>query len=140
MLSILFFVLAAICNACMDTLVHHFEISVFCRPIMKQSLWNFFCPAVSWKNKYIDRDPKKGLIKWFWGLIDKPVFLTDAWHLFKSLMIVFICLSIAAPFFGEFHIKWKFAMWTYPAAIFFLYGLVWNLVFNLFYNHFLIKK
>lgn len=47
----------------------------------------------------------------------------DAWHLAKSGMIVSFCLAIVfyIPVFGLID--------------FVLFGLIWNLTFNLFYNH-----
>lgn len=46
----------------------------------------------------------------------------DGWHIAKSLMIIFICLAISPT--------WKFL----------IVGLVWNGVFNVFYNHIFKKK
>jgi len=119
MISLIFFCLAAICNAVMDTLVHHFGISVF-QKLNPQFWW----PEISWKNKYVDFDPAKGHKKL---MIDS---FSDGWHVFKTLMIVFICLSIVT--YDFFNIPW----WLMVIG----YGTLWNIVFNLFYNHILIKK
>src|SRR5690349_17699778 len=90
MISLIFFVLAAISNAAMDTLAHHFWGSVF-----KNSDSNFWNPAYSWINKYIDRDYHKGHRKILGTNINFPDAFTDGWHIFKMLMIVFLCLSVA---------------------------------------------
>jgi len=130
MISIIFWILAAASNAVCDTLVHHFPNSIFAK--MSRFFW---WPEISWRNKYIMDDPSKGKIKWFWGLMDKPVFLTDGWHLFKSLMIVFICLSIAFADGIYSNPKW----YSYIVIVV-VFGTFWNLTFNLFYNHLLIRK
>ena len=122
----IFFILAAACNACMDTLVHHFGISVF-QKLNPQFWW----PEISWRNKYILHNPDLGHKKWVWD----PV--SDGWHIFKSLMIVFVCLSIAT-----FNPVWKydFPSWLKIILTVSIYGLFWNSAFNLFYNHLLIRK
>ena len=89
-LSLIFIILASISNAIMDTVLYHHDRSIF--KDYKTGFWSdtYF---VSWKNKYVDGDPKKGRVKWFW-IINKPVQLTDAFHFFKMLMIIFICLGL----------------------------------------------
>ena len=126
--SLLFIILAAICNAVMDTCSHHYYKSIFTR--YSDLYWN---ADRSWLNKYIDRSPKKGFRKIFLEF-NYPVFLTDAWHLFKSLMIVFIILSILT-----FESNCVIAWYGY-IVLFVMYGILWNITFNLFYNHLLIKK
>jgi len=124
-LSLLFFVLAAACNAVMDTLQYHFYSSKIYYTLRKPTQAYWWNPEFSWTNKYIDRNPSKPLRKWLW--FDVP--FTDGWHTFKSLMIVFVCLSIVT-------FKPLFNWWI----DFTLFGLVWNLTFNLFYNKILLKK
>ena len=79
-------------------------------------------PYVSWKNKYVDWDGGIRTEKTIWG-IKYPTALTDAWHLFKSTMIVLIGLSIVlyTPFIN-------------PLVDFVIIGIGWNVAFNLFYN------
>ena len=124
MISLLFLLLAAICNSIMDNLKDHWYISKFnSLPIQ---FWN---PEISWKLSFV-RYTKYHL---------------DAWHLFKSLMIIFIILSITLNmFYGNIliillstYIKSKFLSILIVIGI---YGISWNLIFNLFYNHLLIKK
>lgn len=128
MISLIFFCLAAICSACIDTLESHFDKSVF-----NYYRWNinWWYPTYSWYNKYKGRNPQNGLRKWLW--FDVP--FTDAWHTFKSLMIVFICLSIAFADGIYSNPKW----YSYIVIVV-MFGTVWNLTFNLFYNHILIRK
>lgn len=150
MISLIFFCMAAICSASIDTLEFHFDKSVFNYYRCNLNWWN---PTYSWYNKYKGRNPQKGLRKWLW--FDVP--FTDAWHTFKSLMIVFICLSIAT-INTNYEIGTLFETTTYQThfdlvghgalvdktidtvLVVVIYGIVWNVVFNLFYNKILIKK
>lgn len=128
MISLIFLCLAAVCNACIDTLEFHFDKSVFNYYRWNLNWWN---PTYSWYNKYKGRNPQKGLRKWLW--FDVPC--VDAWHTFKSLMIVFICLSIAFADGIYSNPKW----YSYIVIVV-MFGTIWNLTFNLFYNHLLIRK
>lgn len=130
MISLLFWCLAAACCAVMDTLQYHFYSSKIYYTLRKPTQSYWWNPEFSWKNKYIDRYPPNGLRKWLW--FDVP--FTDAWHTFKSLMIVFICLSIA---FFRMPVP---ETWYNIMLIFVVFGVFWNLTFNLFYNKILIKK
>lgn len=125
--SLIFIILAAICNAVMDTSVHHFHTSKF--NTLNPYFWD---GEISWKNKYIDGDPSKGRVKWYFG-VNKPVQITDAFHFFKMLMITFICLSVitfdkCAVLFGCEYSVLNFLV------ILGVYGTIWNTVFSLFYN------
>ena len=107
MISYIFLALASICNSIMDTLSHHFANSIFEHKNPKY--WN---PNVSWM---------------FANYLPYTKYKVDAWHLFKSAMIVFICLAIV---FGN----------KLNIIDFILLGTLWNIVFNIFYNHLLISK
>lgn len=126
MISLLFWCLAAACCAVMDTLQYHFYSSKIYYTLRKPTQSYWWNPEFSWKNKYIDRYPPNGLRKWLW--FDVP--FTDGWHTFKSLMIVFICVSVATfePLIDS------------PIINIIIYGTAWNVIFNLFYNKILIKK
>lgn len=119
MISYVLVILAAFLNSVMDTLSHHHSTSVF-----KNNLTGFWSDAstTSWKNKYIDGNPLNGRRKLFWK-INIPVQFTDAWHFFKSLMIILLVAAIVlySPVFGVL-------------IDFFALGLLWNLIFNFFYN------
>jgi hypothetical protein len=92
---------AAFCNAVMDTLQFHFSTSAFHN--RNPDFWN---PAISWNKA-------KKIFGW----------RLDAWHLFKSAMIILLCAAIVVhkpfiPFWIEIII----------------YGVVWNAIFNFFYK------
>jgi len=107
MISYIFLALASICNAIMDTLTHHFSQSIF-----RNKNGDFWNPNISWRVA---------------TYIPYTKYKVDAWHLFKSSMIIFICLAIV--FANKLNI-----------VDFVLLGTLWNIVFNIFYNHLLISK
>ncbi len=110
----------------MDVVQFHYYFSVFYTKNAKFNKW--FNAEVSWKNKYIDGLEEKGRIKIKGTSINFPVQLTDAWHFFKMLMIIFICMTIVfyKPFISP------------PVDILFL-GVIFNVTFSLCYNK-LFKK
>jgi len=122
MISLLLVALAAICNAVMDVISFHYKQSIFTK--YNPQWWN---PAISWKNEYIDWDNDVRTEKVIFILnlfsIKYPTFLTDAWHFFKSLMIVLLGFAI---------VLYNPVVNIYVDII--LVGLAWNLIFNVFYN------
>lgn len=111
-------VFAAICNAVMDKIAHHYHRSVFFN--MNERFWN---PTISWRNKYVDRDVAKGHRK-VW-IFKYPVALTDAWHLFKSLMLASLMGAVVC--YGYANVMWA-------VLDFLFFGILWVITFNLFYN------
>ena len=124
--------LAAMCNAIMDKVDHHYYRSVFSN--MKNPLW--WNQVEGWKNKYVDRDPEKGRVKWLWGLINKPVQLTDAWHFFKMWMVIFMCSAVVTASITAWYENPK---WYSCIILLITFGFVWNSTFNVFYNKLLEK-
>jgi hypothetical protein len=126
MISLILVLVASVSNAIMDTCVHHYYKSIF----MTHNNWDiyyFFNGEFSWKNKYKDRDPQMGRRKLFWN-INYPVQFTDAFHLFKTIMI--ISLIFAIVFYQPIFNWWLDII---------LLGTVWNCTFSLFYNKLLIR-
>jgi hypothetical protein len=116
-LSLLFFLLAAACNACMDKLSFHFHKSIFNN--LNPKFWD---PSISWK---------------YAKIIPFTKYKIDAWHLFKSAMVVFICIAWAFAFcFGKSNIN---NFWFVLGLIAFA-GLIWNITFNLFFNKILSRN
>lgn len=133
-MSAIFFMLAAVCNALMDSLQFHWYKFRW-NNVLNPQFWN---PAISWKNKYIDGDSKKGL-KYKGALGFMSNFL-DAWHLFKMIMI--FCFSFTVLFFPY---AFKFCVFhsniLNGALWLAILGVCWNAPFNLFFNKiFVIKK
>jgi hypothetical protein len=131
--SLIFWVLASICNSIMDKTNHHYSKSIFVK--LNPMWWD---GEISWKNKYIDGDSTLGLRKLFpksnglLGKINYPVQLSDAWHFFKTLMIIFLVLSVIT--FDSSSLT----SFTDYLIIFISYGVIWNIIFSLFYDKFLV--
>jgi hypothetical protein len=107
----------------MDKGLFHFHKSIF----PQGSIW--WNSQISWRNKYVNSDTKQGKRKILNTNINYPVQLTDSFHFFKMLLIVFMCLSIV----------------TYKPIInslldVLLYGTIWNITFSLFFNRVLTSK
>lgn len=101
----------------MDKLSFHFHKSVFNG--LDPKFWD---PSVSWKHAKI---------------IPFTKYKVDAWHLFKSGMVIFICSSLISAFHScELH-----AFKILPSVICItILGYIWNATFNLFFNHLLAKN
>ena len=142
MVSYILIILAAILNSAMDVISFHYSTSIF-------SKYNpqLFDPSISWTNKYIDHDPKKGMRKWFFGLFDIPVALTDAWHLFKSSMVILVisCAAFYQPFVGELLCRdlaiTNNLMYILVRVVdIIIMGTLWNCTFSLCFNHLLVAS
>ena len=139
-MSLTFFVLAAIFNALMDTLADapHFNNSIF-----QELDSDFWLKTDSWDNKYNDidgdgeGDVSGGLI--YKGALGWMNNFRDAWHIAKMGMIfsfAFSVLLFPSPF--EFYILNN----IYLDGVFWLciLGVCWNFPFNLFYKHIFVRK
>ena len=136
MLSLFLFILASICCASMDKVQFHYEKSIFVRFDNEQ----YFSPEKSWLNKYIGGKYENGMRKWFFGLFDYPVFLTDFWHLMKTSMLFLIVASVVlyTPTLTVFNLDF-----CKPLLLIFdfvLFGTLWNVFFSIFFNRILVKK
>lgn len=157
-IALLLFVAGAL-NAFMDTVhnVRYFK-SIFGELPNKWKRWLFEPWAFVNKYKIVGISYDKSSVvycnhtgrkKWLWGLINKPVLLTSAWHLAKSLMLVFISVAMALALVSEnekiilFVILNSFLnynFWLY-LFIYFLWLRAWfGLGFWLFYDNLLVKK
>jgi hypothetical protein len=125
-ISLLLISLAGLSEAIMDTLQFHYEKSIFSK-FNNQYFWN---PNISWKNKYLNKDPLQGRL--FPGSTSLFVFLTDGWHLFKSIRTLSLFLGLfILSIIGTF---------TKILVFFIIARVVFGLVFTLFFSHFLIDK
>lgn len=104
MLSLLFVILAAIFKAVSDTLEHHFDTSVFRK--LRVGFW----------------DPDHSTAKF----LPFTKYKVDAWHISNTILIVFFMAAI---------VFWKTALFGLGNWIWIIVlGVLFNLVFNLFYN------
>lgn len=105
-INILLLVLAGMFKAVADTLIHHFDTSIFRKKDRK-----FWDPNISWKYaKYLPATKYK----------------VDAWHLANSFQIICWCAVIANVAIADIGYHWL--------IVFFAAGIIFNLSFNLFYN------
>lgn len=122
-LSIFFFILAAVCNSLMDKILFHWYKFRW-KDKLNPQYWN---PAISWKNKYIDGNPQKALK--YKGLLGFLANFLDAWHLFKMIMIISFSLSVIC-----FPIAFKFCIfknyWLNGLLWLIVLGAAWNIPFN----------
>lgn len=108
MISLILVALAAICSAFMDAT----ENENFFESILKDRRQSFWYKRESWKTA-----PR------IFG------YKLDAWHLFKSLMVILMALAIV------FYVQ--LISWWADVVI---YGIVWNVSFVLFYHKILKVK
>ena len=118
MLSFLLISLAAFCNSIMDVTSFHYEQSYFIR--FNPKYWN---PQYSWKNKYVNGDPKQGRTKIMQSHLSITVAFTDSWHLFKSIMVICLCGAVVL-----------YKPVTFWYCDFLIAGFFWNITFNTFYK------
>lgn len=119
--SILCWALAAFCNSIMDTITHHWWNCIFHDDKYNESFWN----PDSKKLPYI---------------IPHTKYKVNAWHLFKSAMIVLFSISnICMYILGTITHK-ILNEWISAGVLLVMYGVLWNFPFNLFYNKILLKK
>lgn len=101
--TIIFLVLAGAFKAISDTLVHHFDVSVF-----RKKNKMFWDPSISWK----------------YGKILHPTkYKVDAWHLFNSAMIFCFCFAVV------FHVRFTY-WWLEFVAAGIIFNLSFNLFYN----------
>jgi hypothetical protein len=111
-LSLFLFALAAVCNAVMDTLHHHFETSIF-----KDKDPGFWNTTVSWERSFN-----------LFGDLGGPRWVTlDAWHIAKFVMLFSLAGAVITFPYN--------ALFWFPALV-----LLWGAVFELFYSYLLRKK
>lgn len=126
-LTIVCLVIAGIGKAIMDTLQFHFSTSVF-KHLDKNYWWN---PAISWKNKWKNHDPKQG--EAFPGSSTIFVFVTDAWHFFQFIFLrfFFACIILFMIYGGLviFGLMWVDWIIQYVGL-----SVIFGLTFTLFYS------
>ena len=132
MLSILFLSLAGICNAIMDTILFHWDKSIF-----KGSKLEWWAnPEVSYKNKWKNNSNSLGGEK-FPGSSTVFVWVTDLWHFAQSFMITFFVLGVL--FYDSIVVIKGYPLVSLLIDFVILKG-VFSLTFELFWSKILKKK
>lgn len=80
--------LSSIPDAIKDTVQFYFYRSVFNTSKLSSYWWNY---NISWQNKYKNLDPSQG--PKFFGSTTFLVWITDAWHFFKAMHVLMICVG-----------------------------------------------
>jgi hypothetical protein len=131
MITLFLLFLAGALNATMDVLSFRYKTSIFSK---YTKLQEFFNPQESWVNKYKNNNPELG--PKFFGSKTFLVFLTDAWHLAKMLMITSFTLAIV---FYNPVIVTEYMLVNIVANLL-LMRVVFSSTFELFFSKILIKK
>lgn len=125
--------IAAISNASMDTIDHHYSKSIFI------NMGDYF--KNNWTKKYENNIDTGELLKdengkyirkrWFGLIMIHPMFF-DAWHLFKVIMLGAL---LAVGMFAQ-----RRLIINIRTILFYLvFGIIsWILIFNVFYDHILL--
>lgn len=119
--------IASIANGIMDKLMFHFTTSIF-----KDKNPLFWNPSVSWKNKWKHGNKSEG--EKFWGSSTIFVWTTDAWHLFKSIMMNSIRFSIVLLLLQLFDIHGIKNSIIFAATFYVCIFLIQSFGFHLFYT------
>ena len=127
-LAIICTLIAAVANAIMDKLQFHYKRSVFLR--FDPQWWN---PAISWKNKYRDRNPGAG--PRFPGATTWLSWATDAWHFFQTIYLSAWQANVAILLMHLLDWPW----WGGVVAFFVLKGFFGS-VFTLFFHRVFHRK
>ena len=132
MLSILFLSLAGICNAIMDSILFHWDKSIF-----KGSKLEWWAnPEVSYKNKWKNHSNSEDGEK-FPGSSTIFVWVTDLWHFAQSFMITFFVLGVL--FYDGIVVIKGYPLVSLLIDFVILKG-VFSLTFELFWGKILKKK
>ena len=133
MVSIIFFILAGICNAVIDKINFHWDESIFKGSRFEQ----WANPAVSYRNKWKNHSNSLGGER-FPGSSTIFVWTTDLWHFAQSFMILFFILG---GLFYEGGLVTVFdPFWVNTLIDFILFKLVFSLTFELFWSTILEKR
>lgn len=129
MISIIMIALAAMFNAAMDVVSHHYPRSIFSKYDPE-----YFNPRISWMAKYVDWKGGNKTIK-MWP----PTAFSDFWHTAKTLMILSIVLAVVSASIEQYMFASGMMVLSILGHVIVL-GVAWNLIFNLFYNRLFMKK
>lgn len=144
-LSLILVALAAVLDACQDTLAHHWNQSIFSKMGSPTSFWG--SPENTWQRKYTKESLDKILVPGNTLELKKNIIVqfSDAWHTFKTIKIIILLSVILLPFYFGLPINSLFGLVPDNNFLRFtinllLLGTIWNFTFSRFYNHILIKK
>ena len=121
MTALIFVIVAAFFNAIIDSVSFRFNGSIFAN--RNPLFWN---PKKSWRNKWKNGNPDEG--EKFIGSSTVFVLWTDAWHLFKSMMLSSMTLAVVLYEPITSSIFFDFLIFKI------VYGLIFTLLFDKIFN------
>lgn len=130
-LAFIFFACSVGLNDVEDTLVHHYDTSVFA----ENGHDSFWYP--DWTRKYVDGDPDKGRKKWL-GL-EIPALFFDGWHLVKVVRQWAMLTSLFFLFIGAIGIK-PYELTIFGWIVFYLSWVISNGLFIMFVHEILYEE
>ena len=123
-ISAILIIASSIAKSVMDTLNFHYDTSIFARSKYR----DFLDPAISWKRKYKNGDPKQG--ERFWGSSRWFSFVTDGWHLFQCVHLSAFFASLAIMVTSGMSEHKLIAGLAAFVASYLIYGFVFELFFG----------
>lgn len=126
MITLILVILAGILNAAMDIIVSSKRYSKSVFKMLPKNWEPFFDSTVSWQNKWKNGDRNQG--EKFFGSSTFLVWTTDAWHLFKTTML--LCFSVAIVIYSPM---------VHPIIDAVIYWLTFGTVFELFWSKIFLK-
>jgi hypothetical protein len=141
---------AACCNAKMDTVDDHYAISIYGADKHKYKQ-EWFDPRVSWSNDHnyeswvrLAAEYLPNICFWYITEIRKKSWdpMEDFWHWEKTKMILSLCLSSVCTLIAGIALgKHAWGIIAAGAVVYYAgIGIVWNMVFNYFYEKKLIAS
>ena len=128
-ITIILIAIAAVLNAYMDKyMIQYMLLNDIEKLKLNPNLWSFN-PSAKWENGKYGTKRANNIILSKLGIKTRLLAdnCNDAWHTFKSLMIV--CLITAISIYISYNTTWL----TKIVEIFIL-GTVWNISFNITYK------
>ena len=131
MTSLILIAIAGICNALYEIIFVAYDQSIFRN--LNPLFWN---PQISWQNKWAQPFPQPAEDKWYYfGFVPLYkerfpysstifVWVTDAWHLFKAIMLTCIMAAIVL-----------YVPMISPFVDFVLLYCTFTFVFTVFYDY-----
>lgn len=115
--GILYFI-GGVANGLMDSIVHHWKSSIPCKKEWGNQFWN---PDRSWINKY-----KKNAFNKERFFLSKSllVFLTDGWHLCKSIMLTTMVIGAGLLIMVETIDIWRIILVIFYLRLMFYIGFI----------------
>ena len=122
LISIFFFIIACIANAAMDTIRHHWNMSLFNYRTKKNPLWNKWWKS-NWEDGYNEKGKKKFVTKYL-------PFISDGWHFCKAVMLCSFVIAISFSL-----VETALVISTIICLL-----ILWFIIFEIFYTTIFVNR